>query len=92
MALVEHTAGYLSDFGVTATIGGVATSVLFDKTYAEALGLSGASPAALLPTTSVGSATAGTAVVVGGISYTVAERHDSPADQPGWTRLMLEAV
>jgi hypothetical protein len=92
MAFVEPTDAFLADFATTVVIGGSSTPAFYDKNYADALGMTGNAPVLLLPTTAVGLAAFGTAVTAGGISYTVAERQDSPPDNPGWTRLVLEAI
>ena len=60
---------------------------IFDDAYADPLGMAGSSPVFLLPSASVGSATHGSACVVGGVSYTVVAVQP---DGVGMTRLVLQ--
>ena len=86
MALVEETAPFLTDFGIAATVNGVAVTGVFDAEYADAFGITnGTRPVLLLPSTVA--ASVGHSVVVSGITYTVAEIQP---DGTGLTRLMLK--
>lgn len=80
----------LADFGVSATIGGVAVTGIFDNGYAAALGglVAGRTPTLLLPTAAASPAL-GDPVTVGGATYTVAEIQP---DGTGVTTLVLEAA
>ena len=69
-----------------ATVGGAAVSGLFRNAYTDALGIGGSAPSLLIVSTDAPTATQGTAVVVGGVSYTVA---NAEPDVPGMTRLIL---
>ena len=89
MAFAETLSGYFADFGVTATLGGVAVTGIYDDAYADALGISGSGPSLLLPATSAASASLGASCVVGAISYTVS---GIQPDGTGMTRLMLQEV
>jgi len=88
MAFAESRAAFFADFGVTATVGGVAVPAIFDAPYADALGVAGTSPVLTIDSSSVTPAY-GAAVSVAGASYTVAEIHP---DGTGMTRLVLEGV
>jgi hypothetical protein len=57
---------------VLATVGGVSVAALFDNEYAAAFDIDGSGPALTVASASVPSAAQGDAVVVGGVSYTVA--------------------
>jgi hypothetical protein len=62
-----------SDFATAATVGGVAVNGIFDNDYAVAMGFAaGTSPVLLVASASVLSASVGTAVTLGAVSYTVA--------------------
>jgi hypothetical protein len=89
-ALAADLAALFSDFGVPATVGGVAVTAIFDNNYAEALGYTaGAKPMLLLATAGVPDVAAGDAVVVGSVSYTVA---GIEPDGTGLTVLRLESA
>jgi len=86
MALTENFAAYFADFGVPATVGGVAVVGIFDKAYIETLGMvSSSNPVLLVESTVV--AAHGTVVVVNGTNYTVSSLEP---DGTGLTLLQLE--
>lgn len=74
---------------VEATVGGVSVDGIFDNGYGSALDVAGSTPSLLLPSSSAASATRGTAVVVGGVSYTVSSVEP---DGTGMTLLRLQEV
>ena len=88
MAFAESRSAFFTDFGVTATVGGVAVSAIFDAPYADALGMAGTNPTLTIDSDSV-TPTYGAAVSVAGASFTIAEIHP---DATGITRLILEAA
>ena len=71
---------------VAATVGAAPVAGLFRNAYASEFGIGGSAPSLLIASTDAPSATLGTAVVVGGVSYTVA---GVEADVPGMKRLRL---
>ena len=88
MAFVEDYAPFLTDFGIAATVGGVAITAIFDNGYADAFGIvSGSAPVLLCSSASVSAATVGAAVSVNATSYTVREIQP---DGVGMTRLLLQ--
>lgn len=74
---------------VTATVGGVSVTGIFDAAYQDALGITGSAPALLCASADVAAAVEGTAVVVGSTSYTVTT---AEPDGTGLTRLRLQEV
>lgn len=86
MAFVEDFSAYFADFGVAATVGGVAVTGVFDKMAAEAFGVVSGNDPQLVVTDTV-TASQGTAVSIGGTSYAVAEVID---DGTGLRVLKLE--
>ena len=79
---------FLTDFGVDATVGGVACRGIFDEAYAEVFDIvSGVSPALLVPSTVAAPENA--VVVIGARSFVVAS---TQPDGTGFQRLRLEAV
>jgi hypothetical protein len=90
---VENTAAFFTDFGQTATVGGVSVSGIFDKGYAlgsvGAMGMASSQPTLTLATASVPASPVGTAVVVGGGNYLVGAHEP---DGTGMSRLLLEAA
>jgi len=88
MAFVADHAVFLSDFGVAATVGGVALRGIFDNGYADAFGIvSGSAPVLLISTTAAPAVAHGSAVVIGSDSFTVREIQP---DGLGMTRLLLQ--
>ena len=90
---VENTAAFFTDFGQSATVGGVVVPAIFDAAYASSgagpLGFASSQPTLTLATAHVPADPVGTAVLVAGGSYVVG------AHEPGGTgmsRLLLEAV
>lgn len=78
------------DFGIPATVGGVATLAIIDDDYAAALGLVvGSAPVLTIQTAAVPAVAIGNAVVVNATNYTVVGIH---SDGAGLTRLILEAA
>ena len=89
MALVEDYSVFMPDFGVDCTIDGETVRGIFDHASADAFGLvNGTKPILLLPSASLGSAAAGSAITVGGVSFTIAEVQP---DGTGMSRLVLES-
>lgn len=89
MAFAEDTAPFFADFGTTATIGGAAVRGIFDNGTGEAFGvIGGRTPTFTCSEADISGVSAGTAVVIGMDSYTVAEqpRHDGT----GMSTLILE--
>lgn len=82
----------LSDFGQTATVGGVSITAIFDNEYIDvnlSMGdVASASPAIHCKSADVTTAAKGTAVTVGGASYTVS--HPPKPDGTGMTTLVLK--
>jgi hypothetical protein len=79
---------FLSDFGVSATVGGVALRGIFDNGYADAFGIvSGSAPVLLISSSSAPSVVVGDAVVIGSSNYSVASIEP---DGLGMTRLVLK--
>lgn len=85
MAFVEDLSPFFNtaEFAVEATLDGAGVVGIFDKAYARAgvgeLGMATVQPAFTLPTVSVPVDPVGKAMVIGAVSYTVAEH------QPGST-------
>lgn len=89
MAFVEDPAPFLPDFGVAATVGGVSLTGIFDNNYADPFGMvASSSPALLIVSSAAPSVAVGNTVVVGGVSYSVAEIQP---DGTGLARLMLKS-
>jgi hypothetical protein len=78
----EDMPGYVS-----ATVGGTAMAGLFRKAYADVLGISGNSPALRIVSAAAPSVAHGTAVVVGGVSYTVTAVEPDSLDGTALLRL-----
>jgi hypothetical protein len=86
MTFVEDLSPFFADFGVDATVGGVAVVGIFDKAAAQAFGLvAGNDPQLIVRDTVV--AAEGAAVVIGAASYVVAGAQD---DGSGLRTLALE--
>ena len=74
MAFVEDLSPYFSDFGIAATVGGVAVVGIFDNAYATALGFTaGTSPVLIVKAADVPTVAQDAAVVISTISYTVTD-------------------
>lgn len=87
-AMVEDLTQFTADFGVSATVGGVALTGIFDNAFLESLGItSGSSPVLLVVSAAAPSATHGTSVTVGGSSYAVTAVEP---DGTGMTLLRLQ--
>jgi len=89
MAFVETLAPYFTDFGITATVGGVSVRGIFNNAYAAGMQgiIAGSAPVLKCVQADVASATRGTAVVVNSTNYLVAEVQD---DGTGVRDLVLE--
>ena len=74
---------------VLATVDGASVPALFDKLYAVGMDIAGNAPLLTAISSAVSSAALGTAVVVGGVSYTVG---GIEPDGLGLTVLRLQAV
>jgi hypothetical protein len=86
MAFTEDLAPFFADFGIAATVGGVACMGIFDAAYADALGMNGTRPALQVATAAVPSVAEGAAVTIGAASYTV---ESVQPDGTGMTLLIL---
>ena len=92
MAFAEDLAPFYNpaEFAVSATLGGVAVSVLFSNGYSVgsvgSLGMGDTSPSISLPTALVPSGPIGLPVVVQGATYVVAEHQPNAT---GVSTLML---
>ncbi len=88
---VEDLSTFFADFGVPATLGGMAVVGVFDNGYSLGavgpFGIAGAQPRLSLPTTQVPANPVGQACVVGSSSYLVAEHQP---DGTGMSTLILE--
>ena len=92
MAFVESLAPFFSEFGVDATLDGVAVRVIYDSPYLRAdamtTDMSADVPKATIASTSVPALVYGKALVIPGIgNFTVAE---AQPDGTGITALLLE--
>jgi hypothetical protein len=93
MAFAEDLTPFFSiaEFAVSATLGGVAVSVLFNNGYSAgsvgSLGMGDLSPSITLPTAQVPASPIGLFVAVGGGSYVVAEHQPNAT---GISTLLLE--
>lgn len=87
--IVENFPAFLADFGVPATLGAAAFTVIFDAAYADPLGIAGTEPRALCVSADVSAATLGTLININGAAYTV---RDKQPDGTGMTVLLLEAA
>lgn len=90
---VEDHSLFFADFGQTAIVGGETVSVIFDNGYALGsvgpIGMASSQPMLTLASANVPADPVGTAVVVGGVSYTVGAHEP---DGAGMSRLLLEAA
>jgi hypothetical protein len=87
-AITEDLTQFTADFGVSATVGGVAVTGIFDKAFLETLGIVGnSSPVLLILSSAAPSAAVGDTVVVGSVSYTIG---DVEPDGTGMTTLRLK--
>lgn len=93
MAFAEDLSPFFNsaEFAVSATLGGVAVSVLFDNGYSAGsvggLGMASMAPTISLPTTLVPTNVVGLPVVLEGLNYLVAEHQP---DTNGISALLLE--
>lgn len=88
MAFVEDYNGFLLDFGVDATVDGVACRGIFDSDYGDPLGLvAGQRLVFTTIASTVTSAVVGDSVSIGGQIYLIAEVQP---DGTGLVRLVLE--
>lgn len=84
MAFIEDLTPFFADFGIAATVGGVAVVGIFDNNYATALGFtSGTQPALIVKASDVPAVAQAAAVVILTINYTVT------AIEPDGTGLLL---
>lgn len=95
MAFTEDFTAYFNtaDFAFSATVAGVAVKGIFDKAYqlgnVGVTGIATTAPVLTLATAGVPADPVGTAVVVSGVSYTVAAHEP---DGTGVSLLLLEAA
>jgi hypothetical protein len=73
-----------------ALVGGVEVAGRFRKRYAAALGMAGDRPSFVAPSADLAAAVHGTAVVIDGTAYTVAEVQVAAEGMPNHTCLILE--
>jgi hypothetical protein len=78
-----------ADFAVAATHGGTDKNVIFEKSYLESLGVQSSKPAALGRKSDWLAVEQGDTVVIGAVSYVVAEFHHDPPDMPDLTLIEL---
>ncbi len=83
----EDLDAFFVDFGVDATLAGVAVRGIFDAAYADPMGVESTAPVFSLPTADAASAAHGQALIVSGTTYKV--RGIEP-DGTGITLLRLE--
>jgi hypothetical protein len=89
MAFTEDLADFINDDTpgyVLATVGGASVGGIFDNAYADPMGFGGSFPALTCASADVSTAAQGTAVVVGGVNYTVVA---PKPDGTGMTLLQL---
>lgn len=85
---VEPLDAYLHDFGIPATVGGVACRGVFDSAYADALGIAaGTQPVLTIKTSAAPTVAQGQTVTLSHGRYIVAAVEP---DGTGMTRLRLE--
>lgn len=90
MPFAEDLDPYFADFGIIATVGGVACTAIFDNAYAQSLGFTaGTAPVLLVAASAVPTVAPGDAVEVPAGRYTVA---GIEPDGTGITLLRLEAA
>jgi len=93
MAFVEDLSPFFStaEFAVSATLGGVTVSVLFNNGYSAgsvgASGMASTAPTIMLPTAQVPASVVGLPVVLESVAYLVAEHQP---DTNGISSLLLE--
>jgi len=84
-ATIAHLANVAASVGAVSGVEGT-----FDNAYEDAFGIvAGTSPSLLILTAAAPAVAHGTAVVIGGVSYTVTNVRP---DGTGMTRLMLQEV
>jgi hypothetical protein len=70
MSFVEDPTVFFVDFGVAATLNGVAVTVIFDSEYLDELGfIGGSNPRAAIVSTE--NPAKGNTLIINGVSYTV---------------------
>lgn len=90
MAFTEDLDAFFADFGVSATVGGVACVGLFDNAFASVLGFAaGTSPVLIVQAADVPAVAQDQAVVVAGGNYTVT---DVEPDGTGLVLLKLDSA
>lgn len=90
MSFTEDRSLFMPDFGQSVTIGTSTVTAIFQDAYAPGsvgIGMAGAAPQIMLPTTSIPADPVGESVTVGTSSYTVCEHHP---DGTGFSVLLLE--
>jgi hypothetical protein len=95
MAFTEDLAPFFTDFGVSALVGGVACTGIFDNVYAATLGyVSGTEPMLLVRASLVPLVAIGNSVAIGVTSYTVTGiKWDNEADKTqGLVMLFLDSA
>ena len=90
MPFVEDLAPFFADFGLTATVGAVTCTGIFDNAYAQALGFTaGTAPVLIVKAADVPAVSQGTSVVVVYGSFVVT---DVEPDGTGLLLLRLDAA
>lgn len=84
----EEFAPFLADFGELVTIASRSVRAIFDAPYADALGVVGITPQLTCASVDVAGVVRGSAAIVRGVAYTVAEVQP---DGTGVTVLVLAA-
>lgn len=71
MSFVENLDVFFADFGVTATLNGVAVTVIYDEEYMDALGIGNSNPCALIKSSA--NPAKGQQLVIGAVTHTLLE-------------------
>lgn len=88
MAFVEDLSAFFADFGVDATLDGVAVQAIVDTQTVDEFGALTQQPSALLTTAQASAAAPGQAFVAADVTYTVRQVLREPPDG-ALTRLLL---
>lgn len=84
----ESFADFMADFGVSARVGPVVVTGIFDNAEADTFGMvANSRPVLTVASANVPAAAVGTSVVIGTTTWTIAELQP---DGTGFTRLMLK--
>lgn len=91
MPLAEPLDAFLADFGVPATIGGRAVTVIFDRTVLSELGIQTENPVITVKHSDMAGVARGDAITVDGMTYRVARIERDPTGG-GFDAVELEAA